>query len=287
MKYLTLVLAGILAIASLDPDRAHAQDNTSVEVNFIYAFELGFGSYKVGGLNVHVYGLPISYTFKEIFGHERLNLVVNAPVFYGRFRFRHKFEDGTKLKVDQDVISVIPGVELQYEVVDNWYLKPFVNMGGAWVVYDKTNPRGLNVDDSSIFLYTFGITSLYEIFWKRFTFKVGNRISWAGNTTINGDSEESYGVLENGFDVKHPLGFTIKGYEPDLSVFFNWYRFLPETKFDRFLRDPLIVKNQYEIAMTVGTANDLDLWVVKNPRIGVGYRFGDLKAFSVNFGFPF
>ncbi len=288
MRIISLVFAAILSLSALGSGHARAQEtNTSVEVNFIYAFELGFGSYDVGGLSVHVYGLPLSYKFKGIFGNERLDLVVHAPVYYGRFRFRHEFDDGTKLKVDQDVISVIPGVELQYEVLDNWHLKPFVNIGGAWVVYDKTTPSGLNVDDSSIFVYTLGITSLYKIFWERFTFSIGNKFSWAGNTTFDGSVKESYGVLENGLDVKHPLGFTIKGHETDMSVFFNWYRFIPETKFDRFLRDPLIVKNQYEIAMTVGTANKLDLWVVKNPRIGVGYIFGDLKAFSVNFGFPF
>lgn len=266
---------------------ARPQENTNVEVNFIYAFELGFGSYDIGGLDVQVYGLPIAYTFKDLMGNGRLKLKINSPLYYGRFRFRRRFEDGTKLKVDQDVMAYLPGLELEYEAVDNWYIKPFANIGLAWEIYDKARPRGLEVDDSAVYLYTIGITSLYEIFWERFTFSVGNKIAWAGNATFDNENKQSYGVLENGLDVKHPLGFRIKGYEPDMSVFFNWYHFFPATKFDRFLREPLKVENQYEIAGTLGSATPLKLWVISNPRIGVGYRFGDLDAFTVNFGFPF
>ncbi len=288
MRHLPLLLALVCAAMIYAPPPASAQqENTSVEVNFIYAFELGFGSYDVGGLDVQVYGLPISYKFKNFLGNEKLALLFDSPVYYGRFRFRHTFEDGSKIKVDQDVISYIPGLQLEYEVVENWYLKPFVYSGFAFVVHDKSHPSGISVDDSALFLYSLGVTSLYEMFWRQFTFSVGNRVSWAGNTTFDGDSKQSYGLLENGIDVKHPLGFTYKGYEPDMSVYFNWYYFFPETEFDRFLKPPLKVENQYEIAMTVGFAKPKDLWILSDPRIGVGYRFGDLDAFAVNFGFPF
>lgn len=267
--------------------QALSQENTSVEVNFIYAFELGFGSYDVGGLDVQVYGLPIAYTFRDFMGNQRLNLKVNSPVYYGRFRFRRRLEDDTKLKVDQDVMAYIPGLELEYEAVDNWYIKPFANVGLAWQIYNKARPRGLQVDDSAVYLYTIGITSLYEIFWERFTFSVGNKIAWAGNATFDNENKESYGVLENGLDVRHRLGFRVKGYEPDVSVFFNWYHFFPEAEFDRFLSDPLEVENQYEIACTLGSDTPLKIGFISNPRIGIGYRFGDLDAFTVNFGFPF
>ncbi len=288
MKYIVLPILVLLASAAIYTHRGNAQsDNTDVQVNFVYAFELGFGSYDIGGLDVQVYSLPVSYTFHDLMGNEKLNLVFNSRLFYGRFRFRYRSEDGTKLKIDQDVLSYIPGLELRYEAVKNWHIKPFANAGLAWQIYNKARPRGLNVDDSKIFVYTLGITSLYQIFWERFTFSVGNKIAWAGNTTFDGDSKESYGVLENGLEAKHPVGFRIKGYEPDMSVYFNWYHFFPAAKFDRFLREPLKVENQYEIAGTVGSATPLKLWIVSNPRIGVGYRFGDLNAFTVNFGFPF
>lgn len=284
------LLAAVLVLCFLPRavTPASAKDKKgNVEVNFIYAFQLGFGSYNVGGLDVQVYSLPISYTFNDFLGNEKLKLVVDAPVFYGRFRYRENIPEGIRVKVDQDMMSVIPGVELQWEPVRNWHIKPFINAGLAWQVYDSSTPNGLSVDDSFVLVYATGLGSLYQMFWEKFTFSLGNRISWAGNTNFHQSVEQSFGLLENGIDVKHPLGFTYKGYEPDVSVFFNWYYFIPDTQFDRAFRDPLKVENQYEVAATVGFVEPKKLWILSNPRIGVGYRFGDLDAFAVNFGFPF
>lgn len=68
---------------------------------------------------------------------------------------------------------------------------------------------------------------------------------WAANTDFDGDNHVSFGVLENGIEAVHPMGFNIKEFEPDLGVFFNYYRFLPDAKFSRFLESPKEVKNQY------------------------------------------
>ena len=277
----------LLAALFIAPGARAQTINTDVAVNFIYAFELGFGSYSIGGLNVQVYSIPLQYTFSKIMGNEKLDLVVDAPVYFGRFRFRGHTPEGTRIKVDQDVLSVIPGLTLNYRVVDNWTLKPFVNAGLAWSIYDKSSPSGLKVDDSLIYVWAVGLTSLYEIFWEQFRFSIGNTFAWAGNDVFGGGAGQDYGVLENGIEARRSLGFSYKGYEPDASVFFVWYRFLPKTSFDRYLHDPLIVKNQYEISMTAGLANPKKIWFLEDPRIGVGYRFGDLDAFTVNFGFPF
>ena len=289
MTHPIVLVASILCfVLHAHTARAQGGGNEEIRVNFAYAFELGFGSYDVGGLDVDVYKLPISYTF-ALDSDGRLKLKVSSPIFYGRFRFRASLDDGTRITVDQDVISYIPGLELQYELLKNWYIKPFGNTGLAWSISEKARPRALNidVDDSSIYLYSLGIGSLYEIFWRRFKFSIGNALLWAGNTTFDGDDKESFGVLENGLEALHPMGFTVKGYEPDLSVFFIYYRFLPDAEFSRFGRSPLKVENQYEIAGSVGSSTPLKIGFIKNPRIGAGYRFGDLDAFTINFGFPF
>jgi len=267
---------------------SRAQDSQEIRVNFAYAFQLGFGSYDIGGVKVRVIKLPISHTF-DFPKYEKLKLKVNAPFYYGHFEFEGTTRSGLKITADQHLLSFIPGLELEYEVLNNWYLKPFGNVGIGWAIADKLRPVGIGTsDDSTIYIYTAGLRSLYEIFWERFKFSIGNAILWAGNTTFDeGADDESYGALENGVEVLHPLGFSIKGYEPDASVFFIYYRFLPDAEFTRFLRDPLKVKNQYEIAGTLGSATPLKLWVINNPRIGVGYRFGDLNVFTINFGFPF
>jgi hypothetical protein len=282
-----LIITALSANALMASPAVAKSKKRDVEVNFIYAFELGFGSYSIGGLDVQVYDLPVAYTFNDILGHENLRLELDTPLIYGRFRYRETAPDGTHVKVDQDMMSFIPGLELQWEPERNWYIKPFVNAGLAWQIYDSSTPSGLSVNDSFMFVYAIGIGSLYQMFWREFTFSLGNRISWAGNTNFHHNVEESYGLLDNGFEVKHPLGFTVKGFKPDMSTYFEWYYFIPNTSFDRAFKPALKVTNQYEIAMTLGSANPFKIWVIPNPRVGVGYRFGDLNAFTVNFGFPF
>ena len=285
MRWVYFLIIALVALAhTVD---AKAQQSGDVRVNFAYAFQLGFGSYDIGGLDVDVVKLPLSYTF-GLTKDERIKLKFNSPFYYGRFRFKGVVDENTTITAEQHVLSYIPGLELQYEILDNWYLKPFGNVGIAWSIADKVRPAGINIDDSTIYVYTVGLRSLYEIFWERFKFSIGNAILWAGNTTfIDGTPDESFGVLENGVEALHPLGFKIKGYEPDMSVFFIYYRYLPDAEFSRFLRNPLKVENQYEIAGTIGSATPLKLLIFNNPRIGVGYRFGDLDVFTVNFGFPF
>ncbi|MGB2693351.1 MAG: hypothetical protein WBB48_01240 [Thermodesulfobacteriota bacterium] len=289
MKFMRLVYLFILVstVLVIQANSVKAQNENDIRVNFAYAFQLGFGSYDIGGLDVKVFKLPLSYTF-DLPQYEKLKIKIDSPLFYGRFRFKGTIPDGTRLTADQDIIAYIPGIELQYEVLDNWYLKPFGNLGIAWSISEKARPANLNIDSSTIYIYTVGLRSLYEIFWERFKFSIGNAILWAGNSTfVDGEPDESYGILENGIEALHPLGFRIKGYEPDMSAFFIYYRYLPDAEFSRFLKSPLKVENQYEIAGTIGSATPLKLWVINNPRIGIGYRFGDLNVFTINFGFPF
>ncbi len=130
--------------------------------------------------------------------------------------------------------------------------------------------------------------SLYEIFWERFKFSIGNAILLSGDTTFKNDIPHNiFGSLENGVEVLHPLGFNVGGYEPDLSAFFIYYHYMSDVEFIRLLDDPVRLKNQYEIGGTIGSATPAKLWIINNPRIGVGYRFGDVEALTINFGFPF
>lgn len=287
MRWVILFVLSFVLIA-VSSDNSKAQGSGEVRVNFAYAFQLGFGSYDIGGLDVRVIKFPISHTF-ELPQFEKLRIRLNSPIYYGRFKFEGTTPEGLRITAEQNVLSYIPGIELQYEVLENWYLKPFGNVGIAWSITDKSRPAGLvNSDSSTIYIYTVGMKSLYEIFWKDFKFSIGNALLWAGNTTFDeGTPDESYGALENGFEILHPLGFSIKGFEPDASAFFVYYRFLPDAEFSRFLKAPLKVENQYEIAGTIGSAKPFKLWFINNPRIGVGYRFGDLDVFTINFGFPF
>ena len=59
--------------------------------------------------------------------------------------------------------------------------------------------------------------------------------------------------------------------------------------FERFRQTPLDrQRTRLELAVTVGSATPFELGPITDPRIGVGYIFGDgLEVLRISFGFPF
>jgi hypothetical protein len=132
------------------------------------------------------------------------------------------------------------------------------------------------------------VRSRFHVDWQRWTLTLGNGLLYAGNAPFKGGDAQAYAALETGIDIRHPLGFTLKQYAPDVSVFFIHYHFFPALEFSRFLHTPLEVNNQFEFDVTLGTVPPLPLGIIAGLRLGVSYRFGDdLEGIRLNFGFPF
>jgi hypothetical protein len=115
---------------------------------------------------------------------------------------------------------------------------------------------------------------------------VGSRLAAAGDAGQT--KSTNYGTLQNGLEVRHPLGLDVKGVVPDVGVSFIYYYFFPSAKFSLPGESPLEVSNQFEFGINIGSAKPAKLWIFNNPRIGVSYRFGDgLTGVRAQFGFPF
>jgi len=136
-------------------------------------------------------------------------------------------------------------------------------------------------------VYAVGVRSLFSYDWRRFQVNVGQALLYAGNVTFSGEDAEGYGALETGLEVRHPLGFWLKGAQPDLGGFFIHSHFFPSADFTRLARNPLKLRDQYEFGCSLGAEPSWKLGFVTVPRIGVSYRFGGLDAIRLTFGFPF
>lgn len=260
------------------------EDNTEVTVNYVYAAQLGIGGYDVGGLDVQVFTLPLSKTFEldqrtEVRGGERAwMLKVSAPVNLGLYEFSGVDSDGTQISADQQTLAIIPGVELQVPVTRTWTLKPFVNAGLG---------HGLTSGSQAAYIYSVGGRSLVEWPAGDYTLMLGNGLIYAGNAVF-GDSVEDYVAVETGLGVRRATGFEMWGVEPEVGVYGIHYYYPKALVFQRFRQSPLTVENQFEFAMTVGSATPFEIGPISDPRIGVGYIFGDgLEVLRISFGFPF
>jgi len=301
-------LALLLTFAIASP--LHAQEprgtDVRVDVNYVYAAQLGFGAYSVGGLDVNVYSVPIEFRLGEVLLDWRLRVAL--PVLYGTFDFRGTFttEEGERVRLhaDQKILATEPKLRLEIPIFEPWT----ISLIGAWgfgYAFDFDGDARLvnasgqaqgpreEIDQSSYWYYTYqaGVSSLLQQNVDRWTFSLGNAFIYAGTADLLDDSNvQGYGAIETGVDARHPLGFRIEGYEPDASLFFIWYYFTPSLEFTRVEEKSLQVDNVFEIGLTVGAdrATPFEIPLLGNPRIGVSYRVGnDLDAVRVNFGFPF
>jgi hypothetical protein len=131
-----------------------------------------------------------------------------------------------------------------------------------------------------------GIRSVARWQAGEYTLPLGNAALYAGDEASG--FRESYFAIQTGFEVRRPLGFAVRGIEPDLGIYVAEYYYPKPLRFSRFLRDPLKISNQGEVGFTIGSARPLDMALLRDARIGAGYVFGGgLSVWRVAFGFPF
>jgi len=289
-----LVLLG--AIAGLAQDAA-AQANgrqLDVQVNLPYAVQFGFGSYDVGGLSVNVFRVPLQHTFALGPDEDAWRLALTGYLGYGHFSFESSVL-GPKVTASEDFVFVLPQAELQIPLRRWWTVKPYVAAGvgrtfNGSAAVEGTSGGEFHVEEGFVFLYAAGISNLFEFQLQDFVLSVGSRLAAAGDATIgpSRSPNTNYGTLQNGLEVRHPLGLDVKGLVPDVGVSFIYYYFFPSAKFSLPGESPLEVSNQFEFGINIGSAKPAKLWIFNNPRIGVSYRFGDgLTGVRAQFGFPF
>lgn len=272
---LSLGIAG--GAAAQTPPPQSPPPYSTVRLNYVYAANLGFGGYAIGGLTADVFSLPLATTFDV--GDDGWKLRVKAPIQLGIYSFQGSFL-GTKLSVNQQSLGVIPGLELQVPVGERVTLKPFVDLGGI-------HGFGTTGGAANSWVYTVGVRAVTRFqVGDDWTLLIGNGALFAGDS--GGGFTENYTSIQNGIGIRRPLGISFNGFEPDVGVYTAWSCSPKPLEFSRFLDPPLRVSNQGEIGVTLGSALPFEVLGTRNPRIGAGYVFGEgLTVWHVSFGFPF
>jgi len=287
-RWLSLGLVLLGAMAGLAQDTVAQADRRTIEVqvNLPYALQFGLGSYDVGGLAGNVFRVPAPYTFALGPEEDAWRLVLTGSLGYGHLSFETRVL-GPKLTASQDFVFVLPQAELQIPLRRWWTVKPYVAAGLGRTFGGSVQPAG-HLDEGFVALYAAGISNLFEVPVQDFLLSFGTKLAGAGDALIGQSGSEGYGTLQNGLEVRHPIGWRVKGLMPDVGVSFLHYYFFPSAKFSLPGRGPLEVSNQFEFGVSVGSAKPARLWIFENPRIGVSYRFGDgLTGIRGTFGFPF
>ena len=105
------------------------QPNRTVNLNYVYAAQLGFGGYSLAALNADVYTVPLAYTLPDVLWGWAVRLL--APVQGGFYSFRATDTNGQRLSINQQHLSVAPGAELQIPIGPRVVLKPFAQVASS------------------------------------------------------------------------------------------------------------------------------------------------------------
>nr|WP_294529584.1 hypothetical protein [uncultured Rhodopila sp.] len=252
----------------------------TVNLNYVYAADLGFGGYSLAGLTASVYTLPLGYTLPGTF-LDGWKLRLMLPVQGGFYNFHATDVTGQKISISQQSLSVVPGAELQIPIGPRSVVKPFAHFG-------ISQGFGQGIGNPYSWIYLTGVRALTQWHDGETTFSLGNAVVFAGDNTIGPGFNEHYVSLQIGGEVRHPLGFTVGRIAPDIGLYVVEYYYPSPLQFSRFLKPPLEVSDQFEIGFNIGSAKPFELLGWSNPRIGVGYVFGGgLDVWHVNFGFQF
>jgi hypothetical protein len=254
--------------------------NRTVNLNYVYAAELGFGGYSLNGLTAQVYTLPLEYTLHDV-PRSGWALRILAPIPIGLYSLRVTDTNGERISIDQQSVAVIPGAELEIPVGSRTVLKPFGQFGVG-------HAFGVDVGSSNAYVFLAGARAVSQWHVGATTLSLGNAIIYAGDSAIGSGFSEHYVSLQLGMEFRHPLGFRMGTLTPDLGVYTIYYYYPVPLIFSRFLEPELKIANQGEIGFSIGSATQFQLLGLSNPRIGAGFIFGGgLTVLRINFGFAF
>jgi hypothetical protein len=254
--------------------------NRTVNLNYVYAAELGFGGYSLAGLTAQVYTVPLNFTLRDV-PREGWSLRILAPIQLGLYSLKVTDTTGERISVDQQSVALVPGAELEIPLGTRTVFKPFGQFGVG-------HAFGVDAGSPNAYIFLAGARAVSQWHLGATTISLGNAAIYAGDTPIGSGFSEHYVSLQLGVELRHPLGFTMGSIAPDLGVYSVYYYYPVPLVFSRFLQPELQIANQGEIGFSIGSATEFRLFGLSNPRIGAGFIFGGgLTVLHINFGFQF
>jgi hypothetical protein len=272
------LLAALLAIASLSANAATSLTRSEQAViNFGFATQLGSGIYSVSGRTLQVYRLPFGYTFPaDDEARVRTRLTLPLTLGFVDFKPRDVTDNGLPERIDS--LSIVPGVAVDVRMRENWTLEPFVEAG---VARDRSSELDQRV-------FAIGLRSRHRLQSGATDWEAYQELVHAAVRQRELKRTDDFTRLRIGGTARRPFQPSRADRRPDYLAYamVDIFSDVPTTPADARSRDDGLV--QFEFGLTLGMTEQLHLWRIPLPRIGIGYRFGeDLSVYRLVFGSPY
>src|SRR5215468_7627829 len=170
----TSACAGVLLLGSM-ASRAQVSPpstlNRTVNLNYVYAAELGFGGYSLSGLTAQVYTLPLEYTLHDVL-RDGWALRILAPIQLGLYSLKVTDTNGERISIDQQSVALVPGAEFEITVGSSTVLKPFGQFGVG-------HAFGVDVGSPNTYIFLAGVRAVSQWHMGTTSISLGDAIIFA------------------------------------------------------------------------------------------------------------
>ena len=117
--------------------------------------------------------------------------------------------------------------------------------------------------------------------------ELANQFLYAGNEAHDTKLTHDFRAFETIISASYDLPYKVKQRPLVSSIYLGNFLY-SNLAFIRYNDTDFTVRSQYEIGATLAIKKPSKFWNITNPRIGIGYRFGDdLSVFRLVIGSPF
>jgi hypothetical protein len=260
----------------------HAEDQVSLRsevelTNFAFANYLGTGFYSSSNIDVFIVKIPFSSTLKQV-TEKREGLIFNYPLTLGVTNIDDDFEGIGNVPGLNDVgtVSVVPGLEYVFPVLNNWQIAPFLDLG---IARDVSNEVNIRVRGAGVKSYvTFDFDSSWFIF--------ANRLLYADQKNLDSGNESSFAVFETALEYTVPTSYTIEGSAVSVGYYLINYHYLDDLVLVDSLDDRISLQDKNEIGITFTLPKHS--WLPDNFEFGFGVQVTkDTELYRLVIGAPF
>ncbi len=258
------------AVVAFVPAGASAQvpsgDVTREDLDYPWTLtgsEGGYGDVTVGDQQSRILSVPISIWIRRLEEGRKLGLRLRLTGVIGFAEFeRPRDFDTRSLRFG----GIFPGIEFLIPLSPTSMLRPFADLG-------------IGLTDGRIeefFLSTFGMRTEFVFPWRRWELGLEPRLQGGVSRAKGTEADDGYVQITSRADARYPLGFRVGGQTPDIGAYIEPGFFLDALGFTTVSGQEIQIDQQHEVGVTLGFREQAPkIWLVRVPRLSVGYRFGD------------
>lgn len=250
-------------------------ERTDELFNWYYASIFGTGYYRIGEERVAVLRVPLRYELRPASAEHwgvRLTLPVSAA--FAQFDLR----DFNLGQVKTQGLTVLPGIELEIPLRQDWTLRPFANLGGGWEIHTGASSTVFSLGATTLHTRPVGEASRLAL---------GGRLAYAGYSA--GSEASQLLQLSLGSEIAVPAGFAIAERAALVVIQLTGTVYFKELEFLLPSTGSTQISRELELGVALGVQRPFEILGVTFDRIGLAYRAGDndLRGVRIVASFPF